>query len=284
MAVGTTRGKRRLGRYLTPFLERSGLKIDQVARQARCSRQTVSRLFAGDHLPRFYLFTTLIAIIDVTGAERERALELWEIAEATSVTIEHASDLPTTYMRFRMDEGEAETERTLDTVIVPGLLQTPAYAEALSLANRPRWKGAWDAEIGVAERRDRQALLHREERPLHLHALLDEVTLRRMVGGPKVMAEQIEHLIEMSKRPNVTIQIIPLTAGAYSPMTGPLYLLAFPEEDEPHAAYVESLTGMATVDNEEDVATLSAVWDAAAAAALPADKSARTIRKARTTL
>lgn len=257
------------------------MKIEQVAKEARCSRQTVSRLFTGDNLPRFHLFTTLLATLGVSGTDRDRALELWEIANADTVTIEHANDLPPTYMRFRMDEREAVRERTLDTVIVPGLLQTAAYAEAVSLANRERWKGEWDAETGVAERRDRQALLTRPERPLGLHALLDEVTLHRMVGGPKVMADQLDHLVEMSRQPNITIQVVPFVAGAYGAMSGPLYLLSFPEEDERDAAYVESLIGMATVENDEDVAALSAVWDGAAAVALPTEESVRAIRAAK---
>lgn len=205
------------------------MRIEQVAKEARCSRQTVSRLFSGDNLPRFYLFTTLLGVIGATGEERERALELWEIADATSVTIEHASDLPPTYMRFRLDEGEAVLERTLDTVIIPGMLQTPAYAKAISLANQANRK--WTSDTWVSERRDRQALLDREDQPLQLHALIDEVTIRRMVGGRKVMAEQLDHLIEMRSRPNVAIQVIPLTAGAYGAMSGPLFLLGFPEED-----------------------------------------------------
>ncbi len=257
------------------------MKIEQVAIEARCSRQTVSRLFTGDNLPRFHLFTSLLAVLGVNGADRDRALELWEIADADTVTIEHANDLPPTYMRFRMDEREAVRERTLDTVIIPGLLQTAAYAEAMSLANRERWKADWDAEVGVAERRDRQALLTRSERPLVLHALLDEVTLHRKIGGPKVLLEQLDHLIEMSRQPNITIQIVPFVAGAYGAMSGPLCLFSFPEEDERDAAYVESLAGVATVENHEDVAALSAVWDGAAAIALPADKSEGAIRAAR---
>jgi hypothetical protein len=280
-----TRSKRRLGRYLRPFLEESGKKFEQVAFEARCSRQTVSRLFSGEHLPRFHLFTTLLAVIGVTGVERERALELWEIADATSVTIKHASDLPSVYTRFRMDESEAELERTLDTVIVAGLLQTPEYAQALSLANRKWWKDAWDVENGVAERLDRQALLNRDERPLRLHALLDEVTIRRMVGGRSVMVGQLDHLLEVGAWPNVTIQIVPLAVGAYGAMSGPLSLLSFPEEeDEPDVAYVESMIDLSIVDNDQDVATLAAVWNAALSAALPADKSARIIRKARTAI
>jgi transcriptional regulator with XRE-family HTH domain len=278
MTVGTTRSKRRLGRYLRPYLEQSGLKVEQLAKRSRCSRQTASRLFSGDNLPRYHLFTTLLAELSVTGEDRDRALELWEIADSDTVTIQPAGDLPPTYLRFRMDESEARLERSLDTVIIPGLLQTAAYSTAVSLASRQQWKGAWDEEAEVADRKDRQELLMRSDRPLALHALLDEVALRRMVGGPKVMAEQMEHLIEMCRLPNITIQVIPFTAGAYGAMSGPLYLLGFPEDDERDAAYVESLTGMAIVENDGDVARLSAVWDGAAAVALPDSKSVSAIR------
>jgi transcriptional regulator with XRE-family HTH domain len=279
-----TRSKRRLGRYLRPFLEQSGKKFEQVAVEARCSRQTVSRLFSGEHLPRYHLFTTLLAVIGVAGAERERALELWEIADATSVNVEYSGELAPNYTRFRIDEKEAELERTLDTVIVSGLLQTPEYVEAMGLANRTWWKGEWDVERGVVDRRDRQALLNRKDRPLRLHALLDEVTIHRMVGGPTVMTGQLDHLLEVGAWPNVTIQIIPLAAGAYGAMSGPLSLLSFPEEDEPDAAYVESLAGVSIIDTYPDVATLAAIWGTALSAALPADRSARIIREARTAL
>jgi transcriptional regulator with XRE-family HTH domain len=278
VAVGTTRGKRRLGRYLRPMFERSGLKIEEVATAARCSRQTVSRLFSGDHLPRFHLFTTLLTVLKVTDDERAKALELWEVADADTYMIEHAQDLPGSYMRFRMDESEARLERTLNTVIIPGLLQTAAYASAKADASKLLHAG-WDPEREAAERRDRQGLLRRADRPLGLHALVDEVALRRLVGGPDVMAEQLDHLLTAGRLPNVTIQVIPFTAGAYGAMSGPLWILTFPEDDEPDAAYVESLTGVATVEDEANVAALSAVWDGAAAAALSPTKSATFIRK-----
>lgn len=281
MTVGMTRGKRRLGRYLRPHLELSGLKIEQVATEAECARQTVSRLLSGDALPRKHLFMAVLTALRVTGEDRTRALELWRLADAATVTVEHASTLPSSYRRFRMDEGEALRERTMDTVVISGLLQTARYAEALSLANRSRWKGAWDSATGVAERRDRQALLTRPDRPLALHALLDEAVLRRAVGGPDVLHEQLDHLVEIGSRPNITIQVIPASAGAYGAMSGPLFLLSYPEEDEQDSAYVESLIGMSAVEKDEDVATLSAVWDGAASAALPADESARLIRAAK---
>lgn len=280
VAVGTTRGKRRLGRYLRPLLDRSELKIDDVARQARCSRQTVSRLFSGDNLPRFHLFTTLLAVLKVTDEERARALELWEVADSDTSVIEHAQDLPVSYMRFRMDESEARLERTISTVIIPGLLQAAAYASAKADASKPL-HARWDSDREAAERRDRQGLLHKADKPLELHALVDEVALRRLVGGSSVMAEQVDHLLAAGKLPNVTIQIIPFTAGAYGAMSGPLFILTFPEDDEPDSAFVESLTGMAAVEDEASVAALSAVWDDAAAAALSPSESAKFIRSVR---
>lgn len=262
------------------MLERSGLNYKELAKEARCSHQTASRLFSGDHLPRYHLFTTLLTVLKLTDDERARALELWEIADADAYVIEHAQDLPASYMRFRMDESEARRERTLNTVIIPGLLQTVAYAAAKADASKLLHAG-WDAERESAERRDRQGLLFRADRSLELHALVDEVALRRLVGGPDVMAEQLDHLVTAGKLPNVTIQVIPFTAGAYGAMSGPLWILTFPEDDEPDAAYVESLTGVATVEDEANVAALSAVWDGAAAAALSPTASARFIRSVR---
>ena len=281
MAVGTTRGKRRLGRYLRPYFEQTGLKLEELAKRARCSRQTASRLFSGDNLPRYHLFTTLLTEIGVTGADRDRALELWEIAGADTVTIERADDLLPAYRRFRMDEQEAMREKTLDPMIIPGMLQTPAYAAAIALADRERWRDDWNSEALVAERRDRQSLLVRDVEPLELHAVLDESTLCRAIGGREVMAEQLDHLLEMGRRPNVTIQILPWSLGAYGPMTGPLTILTYPEDDEPESVYVESLAGLSTVEQHEDVAALSAVWDGAAAVALSARKSMETIRAVR---
>lgn len=281
MAVGTTRGKRRLGRYIKPLRLRAQLKPEDLAERADCARQTVTRLESGVALPRIHLFRTILAELGVTADERERALQLWKLADVDTATIEHAQDLPMKYRRFRMDETEATLERTLDTVIIPGLLQTPEYAAAKAYASRKLLQGRWDSDAEAAERRDRQGLLRRESEPLNLHALIDEVALRRMVGGPKVMRGQLDHLLVMGALPHVTIQTIPFAVGAYGAMSGPVIILSFPEEDEPDAAYAESLTGLHTMENEANVSALSVVWDDVAAAAFSADDSAEFIREVR---
>jgi transcriptional regulator with XRE-family HTH domain len=262
-------------------MQRAGLTPKQVAVQARCAQQTVTRLLSGDSLPRIHLFLMILSVVGATEEEREKGTQLWEIADADTATIEHASDLPNRYMRFRMDEREATRERTLDAVIMPGLLQTPDYAAAEALAAQPLAHGAWDPEAEAAERQDRQSALHRTDQPLALHALIDEGALRRMVGGPGVMAGQLDHLVTMAALPHVTIQVIPFGVGAYGAMAGALSLLSFPEEDEPDSAYVESLVGLHTVENGKSVSALSAVWDGAAAMALSPRETVKMIRKLR---
>jgi hypothetical protein len=281
MAIGTTRGKRRLGRYVTPILKRSGLNADAIALQVRCSKQSVYRLQSGDALPRLHLLGAILGVIGATEEERERAIQLWDIADADTTVIEHAQDLPMRYRRFRMDEADAVLERTIDTVIMPGMLQTAEYAYAISHGARRLFRGSgWEAQA-AAERRNRQELLWRNENPLRLHALIDEAALRRIIGGPAVMVAQLDHLFQMTTRPNVTIQVIPFDFGAHGATSGPLILLSYPESDEPDSAYVESMAGGDTLEDAEGVETLSDVWNAIADAAPSPKKSAAIIRAVR---
>src|SRR5438093_2676590 len=126
MASGTTRGKRRLGRYLRSLLERSGLKPEEVATRAYCSPPTMFRILAGGGLPNSHQKLALILeVVGATEEERDKAFELYQVADVDTAVIEHAGELTPKYLRFRMDEAEAIKERSLDTVIVSGLLQVP---------------------------------------------------------------------------------------------------------------------------------------------------------------
>jgi hypothetical protein len=162
------------------------------------------------------------------------------------------------------------------------MLQTAGYAEAVARAARRRITGdSWD-ERAAAERSERQELLFREK-PLVFHALVDEAALRRPVGGVEVMRGQLDHLVTMAARPNVTVQVLPYAIGAYGAQAGGLHLLEFAESDEPFTAYAEALTGLAPVE-DEDAEVLSAVWDDAARLALTAEDSVSLIRAVRAAL
>lgn len=277
MAVGTTRGKRRLGRFVKPIRERSGLKPEEVAERAECSRHTVTRMESGDHLPRIHLFRTLLDVIGATDTEREKARELWKVANANISVIERAAELSPQYLRFRLDETEAVGERTLDGLMIPGMLQTPDYALANARGlNQALESENWQHEAD--ERRERQQLLTRDENPLRLHALIDEAALRRLVGGPAVMGPQLDHLLLMGQRPNITIQAIPMGLGAYGAI-GTAVFLSFPEEDEPDSLYLDGPTSMQTVVDPKDVSAILAAWNEVADAAPSAERSAEIIQE-----
>jgi transcriptional regulator with XRE-family HTH domain len=281
MAVGTTRGKRRLGRFVKPIRLRSGRKPEEIAVLAVCSRQTVHRLESGDALPSLGRLSAILGVIGATDEERAHAEQLWQIADAATATIQHADSLTAKYRRFRLDEAEASRERTLDTVIIPGLLQTPDYAAAITRGRKRLQKAVdWEKRAGD-ERRDRQSLLVRTPEPLELHALIHEAAVRTIVGGPAVMVAQLNHLLAMTELPNVTVQVVPFDFGAHGAMTGPVFLLSFPEEDEPDSAYAESVTGLDTVEKPEDVAGLADMWQAVNDSAPTPEQSATIIKSAR---
>lgn len=237
------------------------------------------RILAGGSLPSRQRLAAMLAVMGATDEERERAFQLHRIADAHTAVIQHADDLADKYLRFRMDEAEAVKERSIDTVVVPGLLQTPEYVTAIAHGRR-RLLGRGSKSVGE-ERRDRKALLHREPNPLVLHALVHEAALRTVVGSTETMVAQLDHVLTMVKLPNVTVQVVPFEFGAHGSMTGPWFLLGFPEPDEPDSAYAESVAGIDTVEEPTDVAGLSDIWRAIAKAAPSPARSVEIIRRIR---
>lgn len=117
-------------------------------------------------------------------------------------------------------EGKAHTLRIWQPIIVPGLLQTPAYARELFAAT-----GMNDDQVSdyVQARLSRQAILDRAD-PASVVTVLDELALHRLIGTPEIMREQLEHAIELSKRPNMYIHILPARTGANAGLGGPVHL------------------------------------------------------------
>ncbi|MEV1113582.1 helix-turn-helix transcriptional regulator [Actinosynnema sp. NPDC049800] len=281
MAVGTTRAKRRLGRHVKPIVERAGLKPAEVADLVKTSKDTVNRLLSGDHLPRYPTFLAIMMVLKATDEELGEGTALWERANVDAVVVEHASALSPGYLRFRMDEGEATAERSLDPTMIPGILQLGSYAEEMGRGAPALTAGkGWTAQA-AAERGDRQGLLSRAVNPLQLHALIDEAALYRVVGGRELMYEQLTHLLTVAQQDNVTLQIVSFDTGAYGPQFGALTLLDYPEPEEPLSVYVEGHSGIKVVENERMVSRLVEAWDDVARLALDPKQSAKCIREVR---
>jgi Domain of unknown function (DUF5753) len=168
-------------------------------------------------------------------------------------------------------EQAASLIREYEGQFVPGLLQTEEYARAVVAGALD--ESAEDIERRVQLRVARQALLTTQDAP-RLWAVVDEAALRRPVGGgPDVMRVQLERLIDATKLPNVTLQVLPFDAGAHPAMVGAFSLLRFAEVDIPDVVYLEHLTGAMYLDKREDVRQYLHVMESICVRAEPPDRT-----------
>ncbi|MFJ9035097.1 helix-turn-helix domain-containing protein [Streptomyces sp. NPDC102406] len=135
--------------------------------------------------------------------------------------------------------------RQYESLLIPGLLQTPAYARAVFLAYQPTAPQETIDNL-VAARMERTRLLTDPTKPL-LWTVLDEAALRRKIGGPSVMAEALSHITDLARRRRVIVQVVPFSAGAHAALDGPFKLMYF--LDAPPLSFVEApSTGQLTDD------------------------------------
>jgi transcriptional regulator with XRE-family HTH domain len=134
-------------------------------------------------------------------------------------------------------EAVATSIDVFEPMIVTGLLQTKAYARELISYHASITLGV-DVEKSVALRMRRQSAITREEEPAEFWCVIEEQALRRPVGSPAVMAEQLDHLLEVAKRPNVSLQVIPHEVGVHPAIKGAFYMLRF--SDDWRVAYEET--------------------------------------------
>ncbi|HEY0786465.1 MAG TPA: helix-turn-helix transcriptional regulator [Acidobacteriaceae bacterium] len=166
-------------------------------------------------------------------------------------------------------ESHARRLRSFALVVVPGLLQTEAYARSI-LSTRV---GATADEVNeaVAARLERQRILDREHPP-ELWVLLDEASLRRPVGSAEVMADQLTALTTAARRPYIVLQVIPLAAGAHEGMRGGPFVLA-DFADRPSLGYQDTAVTGQIVEDTHQVEALAVTWDTLRLDALPRSAS-----------
>jgi len=122
-------------------------------------------------------------------------------------------------------EREATALRWFEPLLIPGLLQTEAYARAVLAAAHPASPHD-EVDRLVSARLDRQAILHQERPPL-LWVILDEGVLSRPIGGPQVMHDQIAELIEAAQQPRIMLQMVPFGSGAHAGLDGRFAIASF---------------------------------------------------------
>ncbi|MGW2601036.1 helix-turn-helix domain-containing protein [Streptomyces klenkii] len=258
-----------LGKRLHDLREKAGLSYEEAGRALDVTHATVRRMEKAEVGLKLPYVEKLLRVYGVTdAAEVEGFLDLAREANRPGWWHRFRDVLPEWFSAFVSLEGEANLIRAYEPHYVPGLLQTERYARAVLRAGMPHAPEA-DVERAVAVRRERQSLLTREGAPL-LWVVMDETVLRRPIGGPDIMREQVSRLAEATTLPNVRLQIMPFAAGPHPAMYGPFHIFRFPLPELPDIAYAENLVGASYFDQREDVSAFLEALDRMCAQAAPA--------------
>lgn len=165
--------------------------------------------------------------------------------------------LSSRYATFIAYEAEAAELRNFEPTLVPGLLQTEQYAREINSVGRETDLDA--IEQRVSARLTRQQVLDRAPTPLRLHAICSEAALLTEVGGPDVMRSQLAHIVQLSRKANITIQVLRFAAGAHLADRGGFAILTF--DSDPPLGYIETLAGELFLESTADIAVLNSVYD-----------------------
>lgn len=269
--------RRRLGAELRRLREDAGLLIEQVAERLECSTSKISRLETGKGIPKVRDVRDMLNMYGVSDVKvRDRLLRLSREGQQQGWWHDFSDVLDATHEAFVAMEADAASMRGYENTVIHGLLQTPDYtrkiAEVVLTDPAPA-----DIELFVELRQHRQEVLWRPDGPLELHVVMEEPALFRPVGGADVMREQLGRIIELARRPNITVQVLPLSVGVHPAVTGSFELLAFADESDHDVVYVERVGGAVILEHAKDVATYLRAFDELSRRALDPDASVERI-------
>ena len=248
--------RRRLAGELHRLRDLTGLTGDQVAEQLGWSPSKISRIENARSGVGLTDARSLLNVYGVEGTHRDALLALTRDASRKGWWEAYSDSLPEAYSFYIGLEAEARSVQNWESQVVPGLLQTEAYAHAVIRT----WQAIVTIPPSAIDRRvetrlARQKLLTSDP-PLELTAVIDESVLRRRFGDDSIMRHQLEHLVEISQLPNVTVKVLPL-AGPHIVGTGGFALLKFPQAHHVGGLHdivcIEKLSGSLYVEDEVEV-------------------------------
>lgn len=260
-----------LGKQLEELRTRAGLSFEQAAESIGVSHSTIRRMEAAK-VARLRL-PDVEKLLQYYGVRDQQEIDtfLKSAREANKRGWWHTyrDVMPDWFAAYLSLEQAALHIRAYEPEFVHGLLQTPAYARALLSAGNPHASSV-ATERRVALRMRRQEILTRPEPP-RLWVVMDETVLRWPVGGAEVMREQVDHLIEVGRLPNVTLQIMPFAQGPHPAMrAGAFHVFRFRAPELPDIVYLSGLVGAVYLDKGDDVVVYREALDRLGAQAVPA--------------
>ncbi|MEY9484391.1 transcriptional regulator with XRE-family HTH domain [Streptomyces calvus] len=271
-----------LGRQLEELRSRAGLTYQEAGAAIGVSHSTIRRMEAAK-VARLRLADAekLLRVYGVTD-EQEIDTFLKSVREANKRGWWHTyrDVMPDWFAAYLSLEQAALQIRAYESQFVHGLLQTREYARALLTAANPH-APAEATERRVALRMRRQELLARDTPP-RVWVVMDETALRWPVGGTDVMRAQIDHLIELQRLPQVTLQIMPFTNGPHPAMrAGAFQLFRFRARELPDVVYLDGLVGAVYLDKGDDVVVYRETLDRVSAQATPTRRTEAVLERIR---
>jgi hypothetical protein len=241
-----------LGGHLRELREKAGISAEEAGYAIRGSHSKISRMENGRVGFKQRDVADLLTLYGVGDeGDRESILSLARQANTPGWWHRYGDVLPGWFEAYLGLEEAASLIRSYEVHFVPGLLQTEEYARAVVMLGHPE-AGEEEIERRVSLRMTRQRRLMGRDAPA-VWAVIDETALRRTVGARGVMREQIRHLIELSALPNITLQVVPLSAVGNAAAGGPFTILRFAEPALSDVVYLEHLTSALYLDKPSDV-------------------------------
>ena len=270
--------RRRLAAELRRLRQASKLTIDQVAETLEWSSGKISKIENArvSVLPRDARH--LLDVYRITeGPERDLLVSLARESRERGWWQQYGEAVPEWFATYVGREAEAAAIAVYRAEIVPGLLQTERYAAAL---HRAELMNATEEEIGrhVAVRMERQQYLRQPDSP-QLWVVLNEAVIRRVVGERAVMHEQLAKLAEAATAPNITLQILPFSAGAHASMDSAFSIVSFDPPTDGDIVYFEHPTCSLYLDKPAEVARYRLAYEHLRAASLSLDDSRRLLTR-----
>lgn len=244
---------------------------DEAAAELECGTPKISKIETGKATIRAGEVKVLLDRYGVT--DRDEVVRLARDARRRST--HRVPDWARTYLGL---EAEAAELRIYETELIHGLLQTEAYARVVTQAAKPA-RDPREVERLVAARAERQERLKSEHSPL-IWAILNEAAIRRQVGDRETMGRQLEYLLELAEDPNITIQILPFSAGAHPAMGSSFVHLRLTDPPDAEIVYLEDMSSADYLDRPQQVADYYTAFGMLAAAALDPTASSVMIKGA----
>ncbi|MEV5573903.1 helix-turn-helix transcriptional regulator [Spirillospora sp. NPDC052269] len=267
----------RLARELRARREGAGLSQEAVAEEMGWAESKLYRIENDKSRVLQRDVKRLLKLYRADEGENDALVELARLAREPDWWHQYSGAIPEWFQVYVVLEASASHVFGYESELVPGIMQTERYARAI-MSTAPGPEVDQDVDERVEVRVNRQARLAGSD-PFDVWLVLNEAVIRRVVGGREVMREQIEHLIDLAGRRNITLQVLPFELGEHGAMHGAFKILRFPAADDPDKVYLEQQIGGVYTQKPHEVDRYRLMFDHLRARALGPEQTVAMLRE-----